>query len=124
MSTIQDLMGCGMPKEQAGRLGNSVNLLVAGVGTSQTGAAAISNKVTTATTSGGATAFVLPSAASIGSVWYFFNTSATAALVFPPAGVSGTINGGSADASFSVAQNKPTIFVRASNVVWMANLSA
>jgi hypothetical protein len=124
MSTVQDLMGCGMPKEQANRLGNSVSLLLAGIGTAQAGAAAISNKVTTATTAGGATAFILPAAASIGSVWYFLNTSSTAALVYPPAGVSGTINNGSADGSFSVAQSKPTIFVRASNVVWMANLSA
>jgi hypothetical protein len=124
MSTIQDLMGLGMSGWLAGRLGNSVTLNLAGVGTAQTGAAAITNKVTTATTSSGQTAFVLPTNASIGSVWYFFNQSATAALVYPPPGVSGTINGGSTDASFSVAQNKPTIFVRASTAVWMANLSA
>jgi hypothetical protein len=115
-------MGCGMPKEQAARLGNNVSLALAGIGTAQAGAAAIVNKVTTATTAGGATAFVLPSAASLGSVWYFFNTSSTAALVFPTSG--GAISGGSTDASFSVAQNKPTIFIRASTNVWMANLSA
>ena len=124
MSTIQDLMGLGMPGQLAGRLGNNVTTALAGVGTAQTGAAAITNKVTSGTTAGGATAFVLPSSASIGSVWYFLNTSSTAALVFPPPGVSGTINGGSADASFSVAQNKPTIFVRISSVAWLANLSA
>ena len=124
MSTIQDLMGLGMPGPLASRIGNNVTAALAGVGTAQAGAAAIRTKVTTGTTSGGATAFILPSAASIGSVWYFMNNSATAALVYPPAGVSGTINNGSADASFSVAQSKPTTFIRVSTVAWMASLSA
>jgi hypothetical protein len=40
MSTVEDLMGLGMPGPLAARIGNSPKT-VAGVGTAQTGAAAI-----------------------------------------------------------------------------------
>lgn len=121
MSTVQDFMGLGMPGPLANRIGNTPATL-AGVGTAQTGAAAIQTALTNATTAGGATAFVLPSSASLGRAFYFFNSSATTALVFPPSG--GNINGGSTDASFSVAQNKFVTFMRLSTTAWAANLSA
>lgn len=121
MSTVQDLMGLGMPGGLANRIGNTP-ATVAGVGTAQTGAAAIQTSLTNATTAGGATAFVLPSAASLGRPFFFFNSSSTTALVFPP--TSGTIQGGSANASFSVAQNKTAIFIRLTSTAWCAVLSA
>lgn len=121
MSTIQDLMGVGMPGPQASRIGNTP-ITQAGVGTAQTGASLIQGSLTNATTSGGATAFVFNAAASLGRVFYFFNSSATTALVFPPSG--GNFNGGSADSSFSVAQNKLAAFIRLSTNNWAVILTA
>jgi hypothetical protein len=121
MSTVADLMGLGMPGPLANRIGNTP-LTIAGVGTAQVGAAAIQTSATFATTSGGATAFVLPTAASLGREFWVFNSTATTALVFPP--TSGTIQGGSANASFSVAQNKTAVFMRMTSTAWAAVLSA
>lgn len=122
MSIPQDLMGLGMAPGLANRLGNQILQNVAGVGTAQVGATALFGKVTTATTSVGQTAFILNSGASNGSVWYFWNQSATAALMYPTVG--GQINGGGTNTAFSVPQNKPCIFVRVAPNVWFANLSA
>lgn len=122
MSIPQDLMGLGMSPQLANRLGNQILQNVAGVGTAQVGAAQLFGKVTSATTAGGQTAFILNAGASNGSIWYFWNQSSTAALVYPTVG--GAINGGSTNAAFSVAQNKPTIFIRVAPNVWIANLSA
>lgn len=96
---------------------------VTGVGTAQSGAAALTGAINIVTTSAGQTAVLLPSSHPPGSPLLVRVTSATAALVFPPTG--GTINGGSANASFSVAQNKPTLFYVAENGLdWLAVLSA
>lgn len=69
---------------------------------------ALKNGVNIVTTAVGETAVVLPQ--NCGSWLLVRVTSATAGLVFPPTAL-GTINGGSAGASFSVAQNKPTLFL-------------
>ncbi len=96
---------------------------VAGVGTAQTGAAALTGAINNVTTAVGQTAVALPSKHAVGSPIIVVNASATAALVFPPSG--GKINNGSADASFSVAQNKPTVFFAHPNGVdFTAVLSA
>lgn len=121
MSTVQDLMGLGLPGPLASRIGNSP-ITVAGVGTAQTGAGVIQTSLTNGTTAVSQTAFVLPAAASLGRPFYFFNSSATTALVFPPLGAA--IQGGSANASFSVAQNKTAIFIPLSATSWCAVLSA
>ena len=121
MSTVLDFMGLGMPGPLANRLGNTP-ATVAGVGTAQTGGATLQTTATLATTSSGQTAFVLPSGASLGRPFWFFNSSATTALVYPPSG--GAIQGGSTDAAFSVAQNKTVIFMRLSSTAWCANLTA
>ncbi len=121
MSTTQDLMGLGMPGPLASRLGNTP-VTQAGTGTTNTGATLIQGPLTNATTAGGATAFILPAGASLGRQFMFFNSSATTALVFPPVG--GNFNGGSTDASFSVAQNKFVFFVRLSANNWVSNLTA
>ena len=122
MSTVQDLMGLGFPGPLAARIGNTPATL-AGVGTALSGGAAIQTSFTNGTTSGGATAFVLPSAASLGRPFIFFCSTATTALVYPPDSNS-TIQGGSAGGSFSVAQNKTALFIRISSTAWCAVLSA
>lgn len=114
-----DLTALGMPPELADRLGLEI-ATVAGVGTSQSGAAAITKPITLGTTSGGQTAFVLPADAELLEEFEFTNTSATAALLFPPSG--GAINGGSANASISVAQNQSVRLRRVSTTSWRGTL--
>lgn len=96
---------------------------VTGVGTAQVGAARLTGAINVVTTAVGQTAVVLPGSYPVGSPIIVRVTSATAGLVFPPAG--GSINGGSANASFSVAQNKPTVFYAHPNGIdYTAILSA
>lgn len=116
---ISDLVGVGLPPEQAARLGLDIATL-AGVGTSQSGAAAIAKPVTLGTTASSQTAFVLPSTAELLEEFEFHNTSATAALLFPPSG--GAINGGSTNASISVAQNQCVRLRRVSTTAWRGTL--
>lgn len=124
MALAVDLMGVGLPQEQATRLGTSALTTIAGVGTAQSGAAAIPESVNNvlATTAGGATAFVLPSTAAIDDAYSVVNSSSTTALVFPPSG--GSINAASADASVTVAQNLGRIFIRKSSTRWISFLTA
>lgn len=124
MSLAVDLAGLGLPPEQAVRLGFSDLTTIAGVGTAQVGAAAIPNgtNAVLATTAGGATAFVLPSTAELQVPYLVVNSSATAALIFPPS--SGTINAAAADASVSLAQNLGRIFIRLNGTRWISFLTA
>lgn len=123
-SLATDLMGVGMSSEQAIRLGSSALSTIAGVGTAQTGGAAIPKDVNNvlATTAGGQTALVLPSTAEIGLPYLVTNSSATAALVFPPSG--GSINAAGADASVSIAENLARTFIRLSSTRWISFLAA
>ena len=124
MSLAVDLLGVGMPPEQGSRLGYSALTTIAGVGTAQVGAAAIPNFTNNvlATTAGGATAFVLPSTAELNMPYLVTNSTATAALVFPPSG--GAINAAAADASVSIAVNLARIFIRLSSTRWISFLAA
>lgn len=124
MSLAVDLAGLGLPPEQAVRLGFSDLTTIAGVGTAQVGAAAIPNftNAVLATTAGGATAFVLPSTAELQVPYLVVNSTATAALIFPPSG--GTINAAAADASVSLAQNLGRIFIRLNGTRWISFLTA
>ncbi len=108
-----------------GRFDNADSSVTAltGVGTAQSGGTAITGAVNILTTSAGQTAFVLPSKHPVGSPVVLRNNTATAALVFPPSG--GAVNGGSVDASFSVAQNKPVVaFAHPNGLDWTLVLSA
>lgn len=124
MSLAVDLMGVGLPQEQSTRLGFSALTTIAGVGTSQSGAAAIPAGVNNVlgTTAGGQTAFVLSSATELEVPVFFTNSSSTTALLFPPSG--GTINAASQDASVNVAQNLARIFIRKSSTRWISFLAA
>lgn len=117
-----DLMGVGLPQEQATRLGFSALTTLAGVGTAQVGGAAIKVNNILATTAVGQTAFVLPSDAELEIPYMVVNSTATAALVFPHSG--GAINAASADASVSIAVNLARIFIRKSSTRWVSFLTA
>lgn len=121
MSLAADLTGIGMAPEQAVRLGYQ-NTAKAGVGTAQVGGTAITSNLTTATTASGQTAFVLPARAELMVPYIVVNTTATAALIFPPSG--GAINAASADASVSIAQNLARVFMRVSTTRWISFLAA
>lgn len=114
-----DLTALGLHPALADRLGLEIETL-AGVGTSQSGAAAINKPITLGTTASGQTAFVLPSSAELLEEFEFTNTSSTAALLFPPSG--GAINGGSTNASISVAQNQCVRLRRVSTTSWRGTL--
>lgn len=112
MPRAQTLMGAGFPAVQSLAVCGPNVLTVAGVGTAQTGAASMGiADVIIGTTTGGNTAFVLPDM-NVGESVVFFNSSATAALVFPVSGAQ--INGLGANNSFSAAQNRPVQFIRTS----------
>lgn len=122
-SSAKTLMASGMAAGQAKLVGGDV-VSKAGVGTAQVGATQLSvGEYTLLTTAGGATAFVLPNC-NIGDECEVYNTTSTAALIFPPAGIGGTINGGSGDASVSLAQNKVALFKRLSATNWASGLTA
>jgi hypothetical protein len=123
-----DLIGLGVPGPVAAYLGE-VQRTVAGAGTAQkTDAAAatadnyLALGINTVTTASSQTAVQIQSTFPVGRSCIVNVTSSTTGLVFPPSGC--TIQGGSADASFSCAQNKPTMFVRTGATTFIAFLSA
>jgi hypothetical protein len=115
MASTTKLIGLGMPAILAKQVGTTVQTL-AGVGTLQAGAKAILVNYALLTTSGGATAFILSDTWSIGDQVTVCNTSSTAALIYPNSGSA--IDGGSADASVSIAQNESRTFTRTTSTTW------
>jgi hypothetical protein len=117
--SANSLVQVGTPDQLANRIGNTLRT-IAGVGTAQTGAASITpnSNCVLGTTAGGATAFVASTAWQVGDSFTFFNTSATTALVYPQSG--GAINGGSTNASISVAQNTGVELLKTSSTAWRA----
>lgn len=122
MALAVDLMGVGLPQEQATRLGLADVTTLAGVGTAQSGGAAIRTTNTKLTTSSGQTAAVLPSDAELFLPYLVRNSTSTTGLVYPPSGA--TINAASADASVSIAQNLARIFIRVGALTWISFLTA
>lgn len=123
MSLSKDLMGVGLPAEQALRLGFNVGAL-AGVGTAQSGGKAIPRDVNfvTASTDSGQTAFVLPSDAELLMPYMVYCSTATTALVFPPSG--GTINAAGANTSVGIATLLARVFYKVSATHWVSLLAA
>jgi len=119
-----DLGQVGLNMQAAEVLGFSALTTIAGVGTAQSGGAAIPRYVNNvlATTSSGQTALVLPSNAPLEYPYFVTNSSSTTALVFPPSG--GAINAAAGDASVNVAQNLARIFIRKSSTRWVSFLAA
>lgn len=120
MALAVDLMGVGLPQEQATRLGLSDLTTIVAAGTTQGAGTLIPASVTNAslTTAGGATAARLSGDAELTQPYYVRNASATAALVFPPTG--GIINNQSVNTSYTVAEGQTAIFTRVSLTRWSA----
>lgn len=106
-----------------GRFDNGGVDAITAVGTTQAGSPTLTGAVNVLTTAAGQVGVILPANASFGSPILVRVNTATAATVFPPTG--GSINGGGANAAFSVAQNKPTAFFCLPNGIdYIAVLSA
>lgn len=107
MALTSDLMGLGTPAAVAAKLGNVITTLT-GNGTTQTGATLINGSVAQLTTSGGNTAFILPSAPALSRLFFIWNITSTTALIYPPVG--GNINNAGANTAISIPQNTGGIF--------------
>jgi hypothetical protein len=81
----------------------------------------LQTKVNVLTAAGGATGCILPSTASIGSVWFITNPSATTAVLYPSTGATFHT---SASTSLSIAQYNSVIAVRTTSTTWMTIVSA
>ncbi len=122
MPSAKDLINLGVPPAQAKSLGfpNPVPTL-AGVGTAQSGAAAISQTMTILSTAGGATAFVMPAAISGSGPYVVYNSTATSALVYPGSGLN--FNGGTADAALTLPTLRSLLMFKV-NGIWVAFFNA
>lgn len=116
-TSASQLVGVGMPPNQAQLVGNTV-YAVTGVGTAQATATPLVGNLNVLTTSSGQTAFVPSSIWPIGGSLGISNPAATTALIFPPVG--GNFNGGSTDANITVAQNANIVITRLSSVNWIS----
>jgi hypothetical protein len=123
MESAATLMGLGLPGALAQALGDTQST-IAGTGTAQTGGAAIGATVTfvSATTASSQTAFVLPAGAAPGHTVKVNNSSTTTALVYPDVG--GTIDGGSPNASVSIATKVTRNFTKTASLTWVSQLTA
>lgn len=122
MSTVQDLMGLGMPGPLASRLGNTPTTVTT-TGTTQAAAAAISTHVTILTPASSQTGALLPSSSSLGQMYAVNNPSSAAvtALVYCP--VSGTMNG-TTNGSLALTTGKTAIFLTTASLTWVSILTA
>lgn len=110
MPRAQNLMGVGFAPIAALAMGGSNVRTLDGVGIGQSGARDMgSADVILGTTTAGQTAFLLPDM-NVGETIVFYNTSSTAALLFPPTGAQ--INALGANNSFSAAQNRSVMVMR------------
>jgi len=122
MARPEDLMGLGMPGPLAQLEGFTIPTAVAGATTAQATATLLTGSINLITTAASQTAVRLPSDTALAVPIMVYNSTSTAALVFPPTG--GNINEAATNASFSVAQAKTTTFWRVSTTKWIAVLSA
>ena len=115
-----NLTGFGMNPIQAEKLGANP-ATVAGVGTSQSGAAVLKSKSCEVTAASSQTAVIIPSGRGLNEPQHVFNSTSTTALVFAPVGhtLNGTVNG-----TLSLAQNKAAILWQYNKGYWASILTA
>lgn len=123
MSTNQDLMGLGMPAP----LARSLSLTPEAVTAAGTAVATATGMHTTAsfinvTTASSQDGIKFNNSWALGKPCIIFNPNSTAANVYPPTGANW--NGGSTDATITIAQNKCRIFIRYSTTLCVSFLTA
>lgn len=120
MALSTDLVGLGMPPEQAALVGAGAVQAVTAAGSAAGDATAlrVDQRVVNLTATG-ADGVIFPSSAPLNVPYLIMNASGSTGIVYPPTG--GTINGA---ASISVPTAKAAIFTRLSSTVWASVLSA
>jgi hypothetical protein len=113
-----ELTGLGMSPQLAVLIGDNPGVL-AGKGTTQTGATPFLGNLEEVTATGGQTAFVLTHY-ELNTPVFVTCTSSTSAVVFCPSGA--TLNG-SSNGSLTIAQNKSAIFWEYKKGFWASVLS-
>lgn len=120
MALASRLMGSGMAAQAAVNIVGDVSAPLTATGSGQSTALPLSNVVNYVTTTASSTGVQLFGQA-ISDQLEVYNAGANALSVY---GLTGdTIQGGSANAAFSIAANKGAIFRRVTATAWVANLS-
>lgn len=117
------LMGLGMPGQLASIVGITVKSIT-GVGTAQGGSSPIvyAGDFALLTSAAGATACTIDSSFPVGQSAQVVNISTVTGLLFPP--TSGTINGGSANASVNIPPNVLVEITRTSSTAFWVQVGA
>ena len=108
--------------ERYGIIEGSRQRTIAAAGSSQTDATLIGANVTIVSGASGTNGVILRKGKNLYSGVIYPSAATNALLVYPPSG--GTINGGSANASFSVTARKPAIFYFITPIDIIINQSA
>lgn len=119
MSLAVSLMAVGMPTEQAVRIGYENSVPLDGNGTIQATATPIiaTNNNVALGTIVGQTAFILPADAELFQEYFVLNTTADAALIYPPIG--DTINDEALNAAVAIPLDTAMIFMRVEDGRWV-----
>lgn len=120
MATKDELIWGKMQGSLAAQFGDDITVAVAAAGTTQLTAIPLTGSVTFLTTAAASSGVILPTASGKGE-YGVFNGGANAVAVYPAVGES--INGSSANTSFSVTNGKSAIF-KPVGQKWLAVLSA
>lgn len=120
MSLATSLMAVGLPGELATRVGYADRVPLDGSGTGQVGATPVLRDNTNIAmgTSPGDTAFVLPADAEYFQPYFLLNTTAEAALVYPPVG--DTIDAELLNAAVQVPEDTARQFQRVEDGRWVS----
>lgn len=118
MSTAKDLMGVGLPAEQAGRLGFPGLSTVTAAGTTTADATVLlKEQRVVEMTASGADGIRLPSTAEL-MVPYIVYAKTGTGKVYPPSGAA--FNADTADQSQTIAVNLAAMFYRTGNLTWIS----
>jgi hypothetical protein len=119
LASATALEGLGFPAQLAALLGAEY-IKQNGNGTTQAAGTITKSKSVELNPSGGNTAFTINQDVGISQPVFFFNSSATTAVVFVPLGdtLNGSLNG-----SLSIAQNKGAWFWQYKNLFWASVLT-
>ena len=120
MPQSTDLMGLGLPPQISAQLGNQAAVHTC-TGTTNATAVLIKTHMPELVAASSQTGAIFNSAALVGSPYFVFCSSSTAAVVYPPVGK--TMNG-TTDLGVTVAQNKMCVFIQFAVGKWCSNLTA
>lgn len=122
MPSQDALMGLGLPAQLSAELGTNTQNLTT-TGTTQAGAAKVLSRSVKLTTAASQTGAVIPAAGSaINEPYFFFNSTATTAVVYAPVGH--TLNGAASTTGLNLPQNKACMLMQFAPGQWASILTA